>query len=207
MGAVRNLPVKVLEPLTAIINLSSPLFIINYVVISKLKAINLIPIVLIIVYLPIIIMLLLWYFKNHKLIKQSSVISNYSSTNHITFAMIDSAIANGIEILLKLGGYIILFSVISGFVCVIAGNYTPVIASIMEITTGINLVTITDMPVSTKLIIICSSLTFGGLSCCMQTMGIILRSPLSIKKYIYYKFLITALTAVIGVIVIYVCNM
>ena len=54
------------------------------------------------------------------------------------------------------------------------------------------------------MVIILTSNAFGGLSTIMQTMGMINKSSLSIKKYIYHKIIFALVTMANTIFMIYV---
>lgn len=105
--------------------------------------------------------------------------------------------------MIKLGGYIVIFSCISAYINVIPfkNDIVPaVICGITEITNGIYMAgkINADKKLITAFIILINS--FGGFSTIMQTMGMINGSGLSIRKYIYGKILCTFITGVFCIV-------
>lgn len=210
---------KKMQLLMALCNNSSPMFITNYIIISTLnQKANLIQIILII-YLPILMLLLLFLLYNqyfsHKTksnLNKTNIQVNRSnhSTNivkKLNMNAIDSSIMTGFEIVTKVGGYIILFSIFGAYI-----NSLPIknelvkcfIAGMLEITTGINYIGKAAFSMEFKILLACIFNAFGGMSCIAQTYSIIHNSNFSIKKYIYHKLLITLFTAFMAYIMLYV---
>jgi hypothetical protein len=110
--------------------------------------------------------------------------------------MIDEAIWNAIQSMLKLGGYIVVFSCLCAYITSFPFNdyLTAVVCAITEITNGIYLLGRLSVSPVLKITAICAVNAFGGLSTVMQTAGITKSSGLSIKKYICFKLLLVILT-------------
>jgi len=199
---------KKMQFLMAICNNSSPMFITNYIIISTLnQKANLFQ-MLVIIYFPLLILLTLFMIRNRNL---SYNISKSNSGNtvmkNINMGVIDSSIMSGFEIVTKVGGYIILFSILSTYIqnlpiknellkCIISGTF--------EITTGIDCIGKAAFSMELKKLLVCIFTAFGGLSCIAQTHSIIHKTGFSIKKYIYHKLIITLLTAFMAYFMIYV---
>lgn len=217
-----KIEIKKMQMLMAICNNSSPMFITNYIIISTLnQKANLFQIILII-YVPLVLLLLLFFLYNRNFshqVNKSNIQVNKSSyqvdksnyqkniAKKLNMNAIDSSIMAGFEIVTKVGGYIILFSIFGAYI-----NSLPIknqivkciIAGVFEITTGINYIGKAAFTMELKILLACIFNAFGGMSCIAQTYSIIHNSKLSIKKYIYHKLLITLLTAVMAYLMIYV---
>jgi sporulation integral membrane protein YlbJ len=199
---------KKLQLLMAVCNNSSPMFITNYMIISTLnQKANLFQL-LVIIYFPLLFILMLLFIQNRHVMQQSKN-SNVlkKAEKKLDINAIDSSIMAGFEIVTKVGGYIILFSIFGAYIqslpiknellkCIISG--------ILEITTGIHCIGKAGFPIELKKLLACIFCAFGGLSCIAQTNSIIHKSDFSIKKYIYHKLLITLFTAFIAILMIYV---
>lgn len=110
---------------------------------------------------------------------------------------IDICIINSFENCFKLGGYIILFSILSEFISALLTGMPELqcrICSILEITSGLNSYgqqTISEITRFTE----CTAFTaFGGLCCLAQTYSMIKGSGLSLKRYFLAKVLIASVT-------------
>ena len=120
------------------------------------------------------------------------------------FSLLDAAIMNGFEIITKVGGYIILFSIP---VQIISGlgndNYIKfLLIGILEITTGINKISQSSLDMGTKIAFITMLTAFGGLSGVAQTKSVINSTRLSIVTYIKSKLMHMAIAFILTVIYI-----
>lgn len=127
---------------------------------------------------------------------------------------IDDSIMNGFLVITKIGGYIILFSVISHIIVTVSSTNhliaPPIIFAIikyarllvmgiLEITTGTYLIGASNLTFNAKFILIIMITSFGGLSSLAQTYSVLHPSNLSIKLYIKTKIM----NAVIAFIISY----
>ena len=183
----------------------SPMFIISYISNSVLKNPDIKGSLLLASFsAPILIALILNKWYRHSINTDQTIYTQtIIDTKVMDFRLIDKAIMNGFETVTKLGGYIILFSIISSFIqekleinllvkCFILG--------IVEITTGIDYIGRMPFSASLKTLIICGITIFGGLSSLAQTASIVKDAGLSIKSY----FLAKLLTGLLGTFIFYV---
>lgn len=207
---------KISNNIMAYCNISSPSFLLNYILrMSCFKNVSTIK-MLFCIYAPSILALTLIFFTNRKMMDLTS--SGYSnayspdinSKKHKSPSftdVLDTSIWQAINNSLKLGGYIVLFACISGVV-INFSCFEPVVKAlvcgILEITNGISLIDFLDISTQFKILAILAVNSFGGISTIMQTIGMIKGSDLSIKKYIYHKLLLCGLTVIIALPVIYV---
>lgn len=151
-------------------------------------------IVLISLYLPSFIFLIIFLI-NNPLIKQKKTASRFK----INIQIIDAGIINGFETLIKLCGYIILFSVIARIPDMIPNSeiaFVRYLFSFIEATNGINFICNTKISTDIKTILCTSVLSFGGLSSIIQTKAIV-QKLMSIKKYILIKIILTMASTII----------
>lgn len=196
----------------------SPVFIINYIVLSALNEPSLIFATLGIIYgsslICAVIFLPQFIHKNSVQASQTSQhhIYNNSSKNtshavsNIDFKIVDESIMNGFETITKLGGYIILFGILSSLITVLPLNnkIISIITAITEITNGISLVSSADyFSFELKYIIIVAAASFGGLSSIAQTAGMIKSSSLSVKSYIFSKIINTTISIIMTSLYLY----
>jgi len=171
-------------------NNASPAFLLNYVFVHCLSVTDKRFLLLGILYLSAILSALVIYPRRSKSnnLKTSSLLED-SSQEGLSF---DNVIMASFEVITKIGGYIILFSLLANIIKVHLP--LPVIAKIflcgsMEITTGINLVHESILSPSMKLLIGMFIASFGGLSALFQTQAVIKDSNLSILTYTVTKLL------------------
>ncbi len=202
---------KVCEKIMPYCNISSPSFVVNYIMLmSCFEHINPLT-VLLITYLPAIEALTVILILNRKEIFLSSELT--STTLNQTdippqFAtVLDASLIQSVKNALKLGGYITIFACISSIINTFmqtSAATKAVISGITEITNGIFMCNELCIDNDFKIILILTINAFGGISTIMQTMGMIKDTGLSIKKYIYHKLLFAVLTTANALLVIYV---
>ncbi len=103
---------------------------------------------------------------------------------------VDDEIANSALLLLKIGGYIMLFSILVSLVQ--TATFLPeyirlFFCGILEITTGTTLLATSLLSRKAKIILILAVTTFGGLSAAAQTNGVLQDTGLSPIHYIAMK--------------------
>lgn len=113
---------------------------------------------------------------------------------------LDTSIMNSLETILRIGGYILLFSVLAAIVQVIAPfpqTVKGILVSVFEITTGMGQIKVCYMAPAVKCILINSLCAFGGLSSLMQVCGMLNDTGLPVRICIMAKLGQGALTALI----------
>lgn len=181
-------------------NNTSPMFVISFLVLQNLKNPSLmIPALVIVILSPILCSFL---FRLRYLPRSSAKPSNFqahgSKSPGALFCqdedLLDTCITRGIETITKVGGYIMLFSVLTALADTFHIASVPVLSALvpsLEITCGIQ--QICSLPLSSEQIFIRSlTLTsFGGFCAAFQTRSIIKKGGLPFRPYITEK-LITA---------------
>ena len=202
---------KICIPLSAFCNISSPSFVINYIINQIIAGRVATWKILTCVYAPVIecIAVLLFIHRNDikkSLTPQNNISSLDNTTSNNTFSMIlDNSITNSINSMLKLAGYIIVFSCLSQYILLLPINNLPIktlLCSISEITNGIFLCSRLDMDITHITILIITINAFGGLSTLMQTNGITKGMGFNIKTYLYGKIILTMVTFINSIFII-----
>ncbi len=187
--------------LLAFANFPSPMFIAGYVATWSFH-LNSINILLLSIYLPLIpLSFISKYFYKYKnntktLLPQNVKTINHSkqkqtiSTNFIT--AFELSMTNSIEVIVKIGGYLMFFSIITSFLSYIPYSndwYYYIIVGITEMTTGIKAISMSNFNLDIKILyaVICAA--FGGVSTIAQTNTVLQKSGLSLKHYIFWKIL------------------
>lgn len=116
-------------------------------------------------------------------------------TPFLTF--LDTSIEDSITQMLKIGGYMVLFSVLSFFVChlpALSAITRASLAALLEISLGCQLLTGLSVSLFWKYLLIVVTLTFGGLCSAFQSASYLRSIGFSLKNYIKTK----TMTAVIA---------
>jgi len=114
----------------------------------------------------------------------------------------DAIITNSLESMTKLAGYMIFFNMLMVWVNALYERHLlnrtalSVCSLLLEITGGLN--TLKEAPLIGLL-----ALQFGGISCIFQTGGMIARTPLSLSKYVRTRLLLTALTGLYYLVLLF----
>ena len=180
-------------------NNTSPAFILSYVVAQNMKERNLcIPFFLILTFTPL---MLSFIFRLFYRLPESScsfpqvTLGSFSNPSEsISDSFLDRCILNAFESVTKVGGYMMMFSVLIQLLASVLPNtiFSLLLYSSLEISTGIRLL-FSSALYTTEKIILCAFLTsFGGWCCIAQTYSMISSSQLPILPYITAK-LVTAL--------------
>lgn len=167
-------------------NNTSPMFIISFIVMQNFRNESLLLATIVILYLaPVICSFIFRHFYTFSYKKGSN--SSKKNVFHFNFGMIDYCIMNGFETITKVGGYIILFSIIFSI-----GTTIPFIQYILptlEITNGITFIMMFHLPLTLYFPICLAITSFGGACAIAQTNSMIQNTKLRISQYIVPKFL------------------
>ena len=111
----------------------------------------------------------------------------------------DELLMDSLEIMVKVGGYIMLFSILAAFADLFLppGLFLkPLLLGFIEMTTGIKAIStsMSSLPAAAAII---ASAAFGGLSGVFQTNTVIKNAGLSIRHYVLWKLLHAGLSALI----------
>ena len=190
---------KEAEILFYITNNISPVFIGSYILLQQLQLKGMFGISIFILYGPALILGMLLLHRKKEENRQKKT----ASQSQITFKIIDAAIMNGFETLVRIGGYIMLFSILISLVekLPLPKPVLILLENVLEITNGINCLTNTDWSIQTKYILAMTATAFGGLSGIAQTSSMVKGTSLSMKKYCLVKLLLTFCTFLLAVAV------
>lgn len=224
------------ERLLAFTNNSGPLFIISAVGISLFHSFK-IGLVLLVSHIIacISVGLVFRFWKRRPAYVKVNVRAMLAPTRHnesATFLnlgeILSKSISSAISNIVIIGGFVVLFSVIVSMlestkilqiaslpfypICNILNintNFLPSFFSgIVELTNGIkNVVSISSCTINLKLIVCSFLLGFGGLSIALQVLGIISKSDISFKPYLFGKLLQGMFSAIYTYVFITILNL
>ena len=173
-------------------NNTSPVFIINFIVWKTLGEDRLLfPSLAVLLGVPV---LLSFVFRKIYLEKGSRAFPELSSADKKTagrpdFSLLDSSMMNSFEAIVKVGGYIILFSVTLALLAE-SGQNSPlftVLKAVLEMTNGILIIHRSFARISLSWPLIIGLTSFGGLCAAAQTQCMIQDTGLKISHYIIQK--------------------
>lgn len=106
--------------------------------------------------------------------------------------LMDNAITESFAILIRIGGYVALFSILGQCLYAILPAqawYTAPLAGCLEITCGTSYLAVTPVSLPIKKVLMMSILSFGGFSAAAQTGSVLSSSELSLRCYIINKLI------------------
>jgi len=178
--------------LLTITNNASPMFITGYILLSTLNRPDLAAVTFVILYLTNFLCSLIFrmLYGRYKTVTAVPQNKKKVSTPVPLMELIDTSIMNGFESITKLGGYIILFSILAGLtqkIIFLNPNIRYIFLGLIEITSGIQSIAAAPWSSSLKFSMILSVTAFGGVSTIAQTQCMIQKTKLPIGGYIAAK--------------------
>ncbi len=116
----------------------------------------------------------------------------------------DTAIMSALTNIAKLGGYIVVFSIIAAVISLIPWKYTGFLCGLAEVTTGIERLSCVFADKRPLIMLVMPLLSFGGISGIFQTFGVDTDGVIDKKKYIISKLTAAAVSAAVSYIAVYV---
>ena len=197
----QKLSFKEAEVLFIITNNISPVFIQSYILKTQLQLDGYFGLSLLLLYLPPLI--------TGKILLSSAAnnICNHkksASRSKINFQIVDAGIMNGFETLTKIGGYIMIFSILASCFSQMPLPDSVKICCIgfTELTNGIQALSKSPLSLEKQYILAMIFTAFGGISGLAQTSAMIKDTGLSMKKYLFWKIILCIITGVLACIVI-----
>lgn len=180
-------------------NNTSPMFIISYIVMQNLKDETLLLGTILILFLSPILCSFIFRFlyKN-----RTAVNSTVGIEEKITFDfnMFDNSIMNGFETITKVGGYIILFSILFTL-----GTKLPIgwFLPVLEISNGIPWIIKLSTNIAISYPYILALTSFGGFCAVAQTSSMIQDTGVRIVPYIIQKLITALVTSLLAILYIH----
>lgn len=168
----------------------SPMFISSFLTITCLESPQLLPLLFFLIYgVPMLFSLFTQPVYRKAAAKEGPVLSKETEVIPLDFYMIDNAIMDSFAQITKLGGYVILFSVISGMFLTfqIPGRLLALLTGMIEVTIGINYIATQSFPLPVRLLYCIPICVFGGCSGLMQTFSMIKETKLPFSLYFWSK--------------------
>ena len=181
-------------------NQSSPMFLSTYVVLHGLGDSTMTLPVFVIFYASAFLTSLIFRIRSRRFglppSKPKKEVPEQTSYGNL----LDTSIMNGFEIITRLGGYIILFSILAGIVLQLPAplhTAAPFLSGLTEITTGIHTISGTTLPLQVKFTAIVCCTAFGGFSTVAQTSCMLNGTDLSIFTYLKGKLVNAAVAGLL----------
>lgn len=178
----------------------SPIFVASYIVHNMLENDTLLLPTFLCLYLPPLLYGHLMYFRQKESgIAQRNTINLQKESApqlKLNFSIVDAGIMNGFEVLCKLGGYIMLFRIITALMTHYCA-YAPLkilLTAPLEITNGIKLLTDASLAPQMEYACINSLTAFGGICGIAQTSAMVSDAKLPMKRYLLIRLLLAGIS-------------
>lgn len=180
-------------------NQASMMFLISYVAARELNVPRAAVLVLIVLYSSALIGTAIFILPKYSCNKSTNLLSsapNPHSGQNLSappsfFSALDTSITESFATVTKVGGYVILFSMLSAFTCELPlpTPLSALLSGLLEITSGIQKIADTTLPSVQKTALTLGVTAFGGLSGLMQTKSVTSGTGLSIRHYTFVKLM------------------
>ncbi len=176
------------------VNNVSPMFLMNIVVFQTIKDSSyLLPTLLIVYGAPVIYGILTNQRYRQKVSSVDMVYKKQASKIQVRFELIDACIMNAVFTILKLGSYVILFSILSRLIQSFPTAHMflqSFFVGSMELTNGIAFIHTQPLPFPQKYFFLCVICVWGGFCALAQTQSVLSSDSLSISAYIKARIFI-----------------
>lgn len=190
---------KEADVLFLITNNISPVFISSYILHQQLQLSSHTALSYLILYLPPLLAGKVLLRKNRQ--RSASIAEKKPAPrSQINFKIIDAGIMNGFETLTRLGGYIMLFSMLAAIVqkLPLPDSIKILLTGLTEITNGIHLLPQMLPQKNGQYILAMAFTAFGGLSGIAQTSSMIAHTKLSLSAYCRMKMWLMLCSALLA---------
>lgn len=207
-----NLSDKEASLLFIISNQMSPAFVGGYILSETLRAPQLIPATYLILYVPSLLygLLCLRHMGRKKRSSDKNALEAKKSTSRLqmNFTVLDAGIMNSFETMLKLGGYVMLFSIITAMCRHFLSSFPAVctlIAGLLEVTGAASAINDFFVDGCLEYTALLAATAFGGCSGIAQTASLIRSdkrtASLSIAAYIRGRLMAAGVTAILAMLI------
>ncbi len=192
-------------------NNMSPLFILGYISISVLKLPSLRYVLLIILLFSSFLAAILTKPKELRGRNAISVPAGQRTPSDcekfsFSFFLLDSAIEQAFSVLTRVGGYMVLFSVLATLLTKLPlpPLVLACVGSVLETTTGSAALAALSLPRSVLIPFVGAAVSFGGLSTAAQTKSVLAGTGLPLTHYLATKALAALITALFLFLTLYI---
>lgn len=191
-------------------NNASPMFILGFVATGLFGKLSIGIYMLIVIYTANLITAFIYQVIYAKKLGHSSETRSTQHTNQkITFSIFDACVMNAITLMVKIGGYIIFFSIIMNCLYFIPiGDYIlkDFIFGLTELANGTKLLIGASATIPVKFVLVSTLIAFGTLSVHAQTASVLNHTALKIQPYITAKIINAIITFITALLFIPLLN-
>lgn len=187
-------------------NNASPMFIIGFIATGLLDDSRIGIFMLIAIYTGNLITAFIFkiiYMKKLPPIKKESLRSRNNKS--ISFSLFDDCIMNAITLIVKIGGYIIFFSIILNCFYLIPINDSMIkdfLFSLIELSNGAKILTSNNYSIQVVFVLLCTLVSFGSFSVHAQTASVLTDTGLKINKYVLSKIINAVITFITALLIV-----
>ncbi|MCD8241176.1 MAG: transporter [Lachnospiraceae bacterium] len=175
----------------------SPAFFLNYICLAKLNY-QTVPWSLVAVFYAVPLLYGIFTRPLCHFQRKNGYTTKQAPLQRIHFPMLDACIMDSFATVTRLGGYIILFSILARLSALLplGASASVLIGALLEISGGIDGIVSAASCLSPVLrtSLVCACAAFGGFSTCAQTQSVIAETPLRLRSYLTGRLAITLLT-------------
>ncbi|MDD3361001.1 MAG: nucleoside recognition domain-containing protein [Hespellia sp.] len=183
----------------------SPIFIINYLVMSALGDSRLIlPVLCILIGSPVLCSFFFRFFRKNKFEKSDCHTDSKIQITSFHMQTLNACLMDSFEMMVYLGGYIMIFSVIISLMQTF--RFVELIRYLLpflEVTNGISLLQTYSIPYEGTLIFTLAITSFGGICALFQTKMVLAGSGLSLRKYTIKKLATMLVTSLLTILYLF----
>lgn len=187
-------------------NNASPMFMLEYIGV-KCMGLGQPMLMLVIIYLSAFINALAGFYRpSGESFKNRDIKIKTKTKKYPVMEALDESILSSAVTLVKVGGYIIFFSILTELLqdMVAVSDAVKIVGSgILEITTGGEVLSEACLPEYIKCILFSTFCAFGGMSSVAQTSSVLIGTDLSILKYVLVKTRQAAIAAALAAVLFY----
>ncbi|GKX31706.1 membrane protein [Vallitalea longa] len=186
-------------------NNASPMFIIGFIATGLLDNSRIGIFMLVAIYTANLITAFIFkmvYFKKLPPIKKESIKSR--NTKSINFSLFDDCIMNAITLIVKIGGYIIFFSIILNCFYLIPISNSIIknfLLSLIELSNGAKILTSSNYSIQVMFVLLCTLVSFGSFSVHAQTASVLTDTELKVNKYVLSKIINAVITFITALLI------
>ena len=106
--------------------------------------------------------------------------------HRLDFPMLDACMMDGFSTITRLGGYIMLFTILVQFLKLLPlpGPVPALLCALLEISSGVDLLSALSLPPLLQNALVCTCTALGGFCICAQTQSVLAGTPLSIRTWL-----------------------
>jgi sporulation integral membrane protein YlbJ len=191
--------------LVSFCNNTSPIFMLNFVLIKSIKNMELIiPGMFIHLFSPILCSYLFYsFYYKKKMVVQTNTDYSRPSTNTHFFENLDISIMKSIDSIVQVGGYIILFSMLTSLfdTAILSKSILKsFIISLLEISNGITVISTIFNSIELKWLTSLFISSFGGLCSIAQTSCMLKNTKIPMKIYTIEKLITATVTSLLALL-------